>query len=620
MTIQLPITHIALKRSEIIEKQPTVNIGCTGSVSHGKTTTVYRISGEKTQRHHAEFVKNCTIKLGYANAKIYQSPSTGYICSFGKKDKNIPKVDPETGEPLILVKHMSFVDAPGHENYMANMISGTAVMDSALFLISASDKIFPQVQTDEHLRVLGISGIDNIVVLQNKLDLISSSEAKTSHNSIIDYLKEAFTELPLILPISAQLNQNIDAVYKYIAYKIPEPSREYNTPPFMTVVRSFDINHPGICFEELKGGVVGGSLIKGTLRKGDKVEIRPGHITKTSCIPLIATVESIYSEDVELDIAIPGGLIGVGLTIDSNFSRNDKLVGQVLGFPGFMPDIFRTINVSYRKIPRDKKISKAKPGEEFRIAINSYVLNGTLVEHSNKKELKIKLDSPVCLELQSKIAILRKIDDDYRIYYYGTIVNGEKEAKVILPSSSQYNDICLKNTLRKITIEEDIKTNDFHNTETFEYSNLLTNIKFKNQPNDKFYVEPPEIVFANHRSVFSNFAVCVESFQLRSKEILAHPGMEIQKLIENNPNQLDVETLMIDFVKDMLKKPVSQNERKQLVIRGRYNTGQMENILSQFAEKYVMCPHCLETTTYICKNKRFRQICCLSCQSVTTIQ
>ena len=92
---------------------------------------------------------------------------------------------------------VSFVDAPGHETLMAVMISGASIMDGALLLVSATESC-PQPQTREHLAALEIAGIENIVVVQNKIDLVTRERAIESYNEIKSFLSGSIaSEAPL---------------------------------------------------------------------------------------------------------------------------------------------------------------------------------------------------------------------------------------------------------------------------------------------------------------------------------------------------------------------------------------------------------------------------------------
>ena len=169
------------------------------------------------------------------------------------------------------LRPVSFVDCPGHDILMATMLNGAAVMDAALLLVAANETC-PQPQTSEHLAAIEIMKLKHILVLQNKVDLIREQQADEHHQQILQFVKGTVADGAPIIPISAQLRYNIDALVEYIVTKIPVPVRDFTTAPKLIVIRSFDVNKPGSEVHELKGGVAGGSLLKGVL----KVRARAG--------------------------------------------------------------------------------------------------------------------------------------------------------------------------------------------------------------------------------------------------------------------------------------------------------------------------------------------------------
>jgi translation initiation factor 2 subunit 3 len=155
-----------------------------------------------------------------------------------------------------------------------------------------------------------------------------------------------------IVPISAQLKYNIDAINEYIVKRIPIPPRDFTAAPRLIVIRSFDVNKPGAEIAELKGGVAGGSILTGVLKLGDEIEIRPGVVTKDAegrmnCIPIFSRIVTLFAEQNDLKFAVPGGLIGVGLKVDPTLCRSDRLVGQVLGSKGKLPPVFTELEINY---------------------------------------------------------------------------------------------------------------------------------------------------------------------------------------------------------------------------------------------------------------------------------
>lgn len=266
---------------------------------------------------------------------------------------------------------------------MATMLNGAAVMDAALLLIAGNEPC-PQPQTSEHLAAIEIMKLQHIIILQNKVDLMKESAAEEHYQSIKKFIKGTHSPLHLgflvlkadtwysgtvaanapIVPISAQLRYNIDAINEYIVKRIPIPPRDFTAAPRLIVIRSFDVNKPGAEIAELKGGVAGGSILTGVLKLGDEIEIRPGVVTKDvegrmNCNPIFSRIVTLFAEENDLKFAVPGGLIGirrlfswdlrlgVGLKVDPTLCRSDRLVGQVLGSKGKLPPVFTELEINY---------------------------------------------------------------------------------------------------------------------------------------------------------------------------------------------------------------------------------------------------------------------------------
>lgn len=428
---------------EVISKQATINIGTIGHVAHGKSTVVKAISGVHTVRFKNELERNITIKLGYANAKVYKCEEEscgrpGCYRSYGSDKEDRPMCDvPSCGGRMKLIRHVSFVDCPGHDILMATMLSGAAVMDAALLLIAGNEPC-PQPQTSEHLAAIEIMKLKHIIVLQNKVDLISESAAEEQYKTILSFVKGTVADSAPVVPISAQLRYNIDSVNEYIVKKIPVPLRDFSADPRLTVIRSFDVNKPGAEVDELKGGVAGGSLLQGVLRMGQEIEVRPGVVTKDAegkihCKPIRSKIVTLLAEKNELKFAVPGGLIGVGTKIDPQLCRADRLVGQVLGGVGKLPKIFTEIEINYFLLRRllgvktdDKKqtkVSKLTKGEILMVNIGSTSTGGRVM--SVKADLaKVLLNQPACTEIGEKVALSRRIEQHWRLIGWGSVRRG----------------------------------------------------------------------------------------------------------------------------------------------------------------------------------------------------
>jgi translation initiation factor 2 subunit 3 len=313
---------------------------------------VKSISGVQTVRFKNELERNITIKLGYANAKIYKrvdgkSGEPGNYCSKGSQEPDT--FEDKDGGKWKLERHISFVDCPGHDILMATMLNGAAVMDAALLLV-AGNETCPQPQTSEHLAAVEIMRLNNIIILQNKVDLVKPEAAQQQQEEIRKFVAGTVAGDAPIIPISAVLKYNLDIVCEYLCKTIHVPKRDFTCSPRMIVIRSFDVNKPGADVESLQGGVAGGSIMQGVLKVGDEIEVRPGIVQKDAdgkytVRPIFSRIVSLYAEKNDLMFAVPGGLIGVGTVIDPTLTRADRLVGQVLGLKGKLPEVF--IEVSF---------------------------------------------------------------------------------------------------------------------------------------------------------------------------------------------------------------------------------------------------------------------------------
>jgi translation initiation factor 2 subunit 3 len=399
-------------------------------------------------RYKNELERNITIKLGYANAKIFKCnnarcPRPDCYRSYGsKKEDNPPCERSGCGGTMTLVRHVSFVDCPGHDILMATMLNGAAVMDAALLLVAGNESC-PQPQTSEHLAAIEIMKLNHIIILQNKIDLVKDAQAHRQYEEIQAFVKGTIADNAPIIPISAQLKYNIDVVCEYLVTKIPVPVRDFMAKPQLIVIRSFDVNKPGTEPDDIKGGVAGGSILKGVLRIGDEVEVRPGMLMKDSdgsfrCAPIRSKIVSIAAEANALEFAVPGGLIGVGTNIDPTLCRADKLVGQVLGSPGHLPDIYDTIEIAYYLLRRylgvkaaegDKqgKVTKLAKDEALMVNIGSTSAGGKISAVKEDASLaKVKLLAPVCCSAGERIAISRRVGRHWRLIGWGTIKAGDK--------------------------------------------------------------------------------------------------------------------------------------------------------------------------------------------------
>lgn len=408
--------------------QPVLNIGLVGHVDHGKTTLTEKLTGKWTDTHSEEIKRGITIRLGYADItfrKCLQCEEPD--CYMTEKTCPIHNV------PTNFVRKVSFVDAPGHESLMATMLSGAAIIDGALLLVAANE-FCPQPQTREHLMALEMSGIDNVIVVQNKIDLVDKDRVLKNHQQIKDFLKGTKYENAPIIPISAQHVVNLDILIKTIQEVIVTPKRDESKDPMMFIARSFDINKPGTVPSKMKGGILGGAIMQGILKTGDKIEIRPGHVTEEAnqivAKPLFTTIKSAMTGSTPVDELHPGGSVALMTDLDPSVVNSDKLTGNIVGIPGKLPKIWYNFDLEAHLLERvvgakdELKVEPIKLNEVLMLNVNSAATVG-FVTNIGKGRVKCRLKLPVCAELNSKVTISRRIGTRFRLIGYG-VIKGDK--------------------------------------------------------------------------------------------------------------------------------------------------------------------------------------------------
>jgi translation initiation factor 2 subunit 3 len=412
------------KKQVTLPRQPELNIGTIGHVDHGKTTLVEAITGVWAAKHSEELRRGITIKLGYADAPIFKCPN----CEEPQCYSSSPTC-PNCGTTCEFVRAVSFVDSPGHEALMATMLSGATVMDGALLIIAANEKC-PQPQTREHLAAIELAGLKNIIIVQNKIDIVDEKRALESYKEIEAFVKGTVAEGQPIIPVSAQHAVNIDAVLQAIEQNIPTPERDPSKPPRMYVVRSFDVNKPGASIAELMGGVIGGSIFQGTFNVGDEVEIRPGLKTekhgKPFYEPIFTEITSLNAGGKEVKEAQSGGLVGIGTYLDPSLTKADGLTGNLVGKPEMLPptrsELILEPTLLKRAIGTKElvQVGNIIKGERLLLDVGTTITVGKVVS-TKKGAITLELARPVCAEDGARAAISRKIASRWRLIGYGII-------------------------------------------------------------------------------------------------------------------------------------------------------------------------------------------------------
>ena len=762
---------------EILNSQPVVNVGIIGHVAHGKSTLVKQITGIKTQKHANEQKSGRTVKLGYANVKIYQCEKCEKYYTRGSKSMTSPfctniacnlQTDDSTGTPIetekkdkstcILRNHVSFADCfdpntlvmlhngksmkvsnlttddtlmgpdgkkrivkriwsgekvmyeiryinkkgnashfkctgghilvirkrsndeihiekeieitvegllsldkgeqekyklftsphmndkpgyndipftitqldvgpyigfeidadgrflfpdfvvahncPGHEVLMTTMLNGTAVMDCALLVVAANESV-PQLQTQEHLIAAESMGLDNILLVQNKVDLVSKEALEDNTKAIKEWVSGSCAEGSPIVPISAQFGYGVQRVIEALANLKPA-RRGTDRNPIFACVRSFDINKPGSTYESLNGGVIGGTLLQGTLSVGDSVEIRPG----VKCanpngenifVPFSTEVTSIRSENNSLDSVIPGGLIAIGTHLDPYFTAKDALIGCIMGKE--LPELQDVITIKYRVL-RDSGIKILKPGDTFRITALSRTVMATVLEKvkGEKKTVKVKLNEPLCIvEGHCNFSISVQTNRQWRLAGVATVLFAEKEV-VFEKKASTPSDIDKSSSVLTKSTQSLVQTNienerDFGRTLP-SYEVMKSEIIDKCDATTKITtlkLDPPQSGRqGGARTVWTNFGKNVNQ--------LKKPMEHFRKFVSNE-----------------LATKTSVSEKGELILFGRFTGSNFESIIRSYIKTYCKCNNCGNCATKLIEDSTTDIIVCSYCGRNTTI-
>ena len=384
-----------------IESMEMLNVGMVGHIDHGKTTLLAKLSGKFADTHSEELKRGITIKLGYADIILEKN---------GKK------------------RYISFVDCPGHEMLMATMLSGAALIDAAILVIAANEGIKPQ--TKEHLIALQAKKINKILIVQNKIDLVSKEKAIENYEEIKEFVKGTIAENSLIIPVSAQQNINIDKIKDYlIDLKVPE--RDVKSEPVFLIARSFDINRPGTNISKLHVGVIAGILKRGKLKICDEIEIKPGIIEKQANQTFYKTLKtkivSIYRGSYSIKEASPGGSLAFETELDNILTKSDSLSGCLSSVSGKLPEITDKIKIKYNLfsevfgVQEKTKIEDLKLSEVIMLSINKTISVGK-IQKIKGNEIEFSLKIPIVPLKGESIGLARNINGHWRLIGFGEII------------------------------------------------------------------------------------------------------------------------------------------------------------------------------------------------------
>ena len=217
-----------------------VIIGTAGHVDHGKTSLIQALTGTNTDRLKEEQERGMTIDIGFAALRLPDGTIAG------------------------------IVDVPGHERFLKNMLAGISGVDVVLLVVASDEGLMPQ--TIEHLNILRLLDVSNGVVALTKMDKVEKEWTDVVEEDVRSHLKDTFLADSPIIRVSSTTGKGIEALKKALMAAVSRSAARNASLPFrLPVDRVF--TRPGF------GTVVTGTLVAGTIRTGDIVEILPQKIT-----------------------------------------------------------------------------------------------------------------------------------------------------------------------------------------------------------------------------------------------------------------------------------------------------------------------------------------------------
>ncbi len=372
--------------------KPHINVGTIGHVDHGKTTltaailNVLHLDGQEVKMKGVDQIDSAP-----------EEKARGITIALSHNEYSTAN------------RHYAHIDAPGHADYIKNMITGAAQMDGAILVVAATDGVMPQ--TREHILLAKQVGVPKIVVFLNKVDMVSDPE-------LVDLVEAEVRELlskqgfdgdnaPVIRgsglkaleakDINDEWAQKVLQLTKTLDEYIPIPERDTAKPFLMPVEDIFSI--------EGRGTVVTGKIERGIIKVGEEVEIVGLKPTAKTVVTGIEMFNKSLSEGMAGDNA---GILVRGL------KKDDIHRGQVLAKPGTVtPHTDFEADVYILKKEEGGRHTAFVTGYKPQFYIRTTDVTGDvslnegveMVMPGDQVQFKVKLVAPVALEEKTRFAI-----------------------------------------------------------------------------------------------------------------------------------------------------------------------------------------------------------------------
>ena len=176
------------------------------------------------------------------------------------------------------------------------------MMDGIILVVSAAEELENKPQLMQHLNAIKIAKFDNVIVIFNKLDLIKKNIAIERKKSLDKLLDQYDIKHKVIIPTAINLGLGKENILKAIMEFIPPKRKNSDKNPIFYITRSFNVNKNNCDISDLKGGIVGGSLLQGEFKVGDEIEIKPGIIVDNKIKPFVTKIDSLRTDNTNLCI------------------------------------------------------------------------------------------------------------------------------------------------------------------------------------------------------------------------------------------------------------------------------------------------------------------------------
>ena len=293
----------------ILTAMKSIIVGTAGHIDHGKTALVKALTGIDADRLAEEKRRGITIDLGFAHLEV---PGTG-------------------GEAL----RFGFVDVPGHERFVRNMLAGVGGIDLVLFVIAADEGIKPQ--TREHFDICRLLAVKHGITVLTKVDVVDQESLEVVRMEVQEFLRGSFLEKAPIIPVSAISLTGLDQLKQQLVHEAREvTARDSNAITRLPIDRVFTMKGFGT--------VITGTLIAGTIRKEDELQLFPSGKR--------LRVRGVQVHGQKADTAIAGERTALNL---AGLQKNELARGMMLTTPGLL-QVTSKIDVKLSLLPTAKPL------------------------------------------------------------------------------------------------------------------------------------------------------------------------------------------------------------------------------------------------------------------------